>query len=64
MAPNRSKGVSYPFLFVVIVSIMGLMGVAFAWHKEAPHDGALTIALFEAAMKHIDYRFDELEKKH
>jgi hypothetical protein len=58
-----SDRVTYSSLFAVVLAICTLFAVAFSWHKETPHDGALSIQLFKGGMKHIDYRFDEIEKK-
>ncbi len=67
MSEQGNHCVSYKQLWTIIAAIVVALTSAtatlFAWHKETPHSGTITVERFEDHKRYLDFRFDALEDK-
>lgn len=67
MSENGRRYVTYGALWSVAAGMMtaSFIGIStlFSWHKEAPHDGTVTMGRLDDKLQLVDYRFDQIDVK-
>lgn len=65
--PDSQKYVSWPALWgvltFIVICISAGMSVAFDWHKENPHKGAIQAELWQNEVGHLRADMNRLEDK-
>ena len=65
MDENGRTYVNYPVLWAVATAVLAatFIGIStmFAWHKEIPHTGSLTVTSFVNRVEVISLRLDQIE---